>query len=69
VTQTQTQKQNRSHDQQQQQRQRPGFAPQSGPVRMLMCFSLYRNLPKLLSTKQSPGAIHCFNGMRASTTA
>ena len=31
---------------------------------MLMCFSLYRNLPKLLSTKQPPGAIDCFNGMR-----
>eukprot|EP00040_Diaphanoeca_grandis_P032699 m.198847 g.198847 ORF g.198847 m.198847 type:complete len:870 (+) comp32710_c0_seq1:294-2903(+) len=30
----------------------------------LACFSMYRNLPKLLSTKKAAGSIDCFNGLR-----
>ena len=30
----------------------------------LMCFSLYTNGYKILSTKQPPGALTCLNGIR-----
>eukprot|EP00058_Branchiostoma_floridae_P023935 XP_002609425.1 hypothetical protein BRAFLDRAFT_124632 [Branchiostoma floridae] len=32
--------------------------------RVLLCFSLYTNIGKLLSTKQAPGSIKCLHGIR-----
>ncbi|XP_066294089.1 nose resistant to fluoxetine protein 6-like [Branchiostoma lanceolatum] len=32
--------------------------------RVLLCFSLYTNIAKLLSTSQAPGAIKCLHGIR-----
>ncbi|XP_019618975.1 PREDICTED: nose resistant to fluoxetine protein 6-like [Branchiostoma belcheri] len=32
--------------------------------RVLLCFSLYTNIGKLLSTKQAPGSITCLHGIR-----
>ncbi|XP_066295640.1 nose resistant to fluoxetine protein 6-like [Branchiostoma lanceolatum] len=32
--------------------------------RILLCFSLYTNIGKLLSTKQAPGSIKCLHGIR-----
>ncbi|XP_078618496.1 nose resistant to fluoxetine protein 6-like [Branchiostoma floridae x Branchiostoma japonicum] len=32
--------------------------------RILLCFSLYTNIGKLLSTKQAPGSIRCLHGIR-----
>ncbi|XP_066292100.1 nose resistant to fluoxetine protein 6-like [Branchiostoma lanceolatum] len=32
--------------------------------RLLLCFSLYTNIGKLLSTKQAPGSIKCLHGIR-----
>eukprot|EP00058_Branchiostoma_floridae_P002589 XP_002588077.1 hypothetical protein BRAFLDRAFT_83078 [Branchiostoma floridae] len=32
--------------------------------RVLLCFSLYTNIGKLLSTKQAPGSIRCLHGIR-----
>ncbi|XP_035686734.1 nose resistant to fluoxetine protein 6-like [Branchiostoma floridae] len=40
-------------------------APTEGmTVRILLCFSLYTNIGKLLSTKQAPGSIRCLHGIR-----
>lgn len=33
-------------------------------VRVLLCFAMSRNLPKLLNTKQAEGGISCLNGIR-----
>ncbi|XP_035683620.1 nose resistant to fluoxetine protein 6-like [Branchiostoma floridae] len=40
-------------------------APKEGITgRVLLCFSLYTNIGKLLSTKQAPGSIKCLHGIR-----
>ncbi|XP_071507526.1 O-acyltransferase like protein-like [Diadema antillarum] len=42
-----------------QQKQKPGML-----VRLLLCFAISCNLPKILSTRQGEGSISCLNGIR-----
>ena len=41
-----------------------GFAVSGLAVRILLCFSLYTNGRKIISTEQPPGAITCLHGIR-----
>ncbi|KAI8518268.1 hypothetical protein Bbelb_042850 [Branchiostoma belcheri] len=45
-------------------REETSAAEQGMTGRILLCFSVYTNIGKLLSTKQAPGSITCLHGIR-----